>query len=201
MHMLHACNIMNMNISAPTKPYSLRSTDIGTRSAKLIWTIADPRPGLTNLTLFIYQVVNSVAQLNETVSLVSGNEIYFPFSKLKTVFFRKPVISKKKGEVWFTPMTKAPTPTEKNTTAPTPTEKIQQPLHPQKKYNSPYTHRKKYNSPYTHRKNTKAPTPTEKIQKESWQHKNATKNFDFTTITDRLRTVSWSNDSHETGLV
>ena len=26
-------------------------------------------------------------------------------------------------------------------------------------------------------------------------HKNATKNFGYTTISDRLRTVSWSNDS------
>ena len=41
-------------------------------------------------------------------------------------------------------------------------------------------------SPYTHRK----------IQKATWQHKKATKNFDYTTIADRLRTVSWSNKSH-----
>ena len=33
-------------------------------------------------------------------------------------------------------------------------------------------------NPYTHRK----------IQKATWQHKNATKNFDYTTIADRLRT-------------
>ena len=45
-------------------------------------------------------------------------------------------------------------------------------------------------SPITHRK----------IQKESWKHKNASKNFDYTTIADRLRTVSWSNDSHATGV-
>ena len=44
-------------------------------------------------------------------------------------------------------------------------------------------------SPYTYRK----------IQKATWQHKNATKNFDYTTIADRLRTVSWGNDSHPTG--
>ena len=31
--------------------------------------------------------------------------------------------------------------------------------------------------------------------------KNATKNFDYTTISDRLRTVSWSNDSYQTGVV
>ena len=35
-------------------------------------------------------------------------------------------------------------------------------------------------SPYTHRK----------IQKGMWQHKNATKNFNYTTIADLLRTVS-----------
>ena len=36
---------------------------------------------------------------------------------------------------------------------------------------------------------------------QPWQHKNATKNFDYTTISDRLRTVSWSNDSYPTGVV
>ena len=46
-------------------------------------------------------------------------------------------------------------------------------------------------NPYTHRT----------IQKTTWQHKNATKNFDYTTIADRLRTVSWSNSSHPTGVV
>ena len=39
------------------------------------------------------------------------------------------------------------------------------------------------------------------IQKATWQHKNVTKNFDYTTIADRLRTVSWSNSSHTTGVV
>ena len=48
---------------------------------------------------------------------------------------------------------------------------------------------------------TKAITPTEKIQKATRQHKHATKNFDYTTIADRLRTVSWSNNSHPTGVV
>ena len=38
-----------------------------------------------------------------------------------------------------------------------------------------------WKNPYTHRE----------IQTATWQHKNATKNFDFTTIADRLRTVSW----------
>ena len=35
----------------------------------------------------------------------------------------------------------------------------------------------------------------------TWQHKNATKNFDYTTVADRLRTVSWNNSSHQTGVV
>ena len=42
--------------------------------------------------------------------------------------------------------------------------------------------------PYTNRKDQKA---TDNI-------KRATENFDFTTIADRLRTVSWSNSSHPT---
>ena len=37
---------------------------------------------------------------------------------------------------------------------------------------------------------TKALTNTEKSKKATSQHKNATKNFDYTTIADRLRTVS-----------
>ena len=48
---------------------------------------------------------------------------------------------------------------------------------------------------------TKAPTPTEKSKKQRDNTKNATKNFDYTTIADRLRTVSWGNDSHPTGVV
>ena len=48
-----------------------------------------------------------------------------------------------------------------------------------------------WQKPYTHRK----------IQKATWQHKNATKNFDYTTIADRLRTVSWGNDSNPTGVI
>ena len=48
-----------------------------------------------------------------------------------------------------------------------------------------------WQNPYTHRT----------IQKATWQHKNATKNFDYTTIADRLGTVSWSNSSHPTGVV
>ena len=41
---------------------------------------------------------------------------------------------------------------------------------------------------------TKVPTPTEKSKKQREKHKNATKNFDYTTISDRLRMVSWGND-------
>ena len=48
---------------------------------------------------------------------------------------------------------------------------------------------------------TKAPTPTEKSKKQRDNIKNATKNFDNQTIADRLRTVSWSNSSHHTGVV
>ena len=48
---------------------------------------------------------------------------------------------------------------------------------------------------------TKAPTPTEKSKMQRDNTKNATKNFDYTTIADRLRTVSWSNSSHSTGVV
>ena len=46
---------------------------------------------------------------------------------------------------------------------------------------------------------TKAPTPTKKSKTQRDNKKNATKNFDYTTIADRLRTVSWGNDSHPTG--
>ena len=45
----------------------------------------------------------------------------------------------------------------------------------------------------------KNPIPTEK-SKTNGQYKNATKNFDYTTIADRRRTVSWSNKSQTTGV-
>ena len=48
---------------------------------------------------------------------------------------------------------------------------------------------------------TKAPTPKEKFTKHRDNIKNATKHFDYTTIADRLRMVSWSNRSHPTGVV
>ena len=41
---------------------------------------------------------------------------------------------------------------------------------------------------------TKEPTPTESLKKKAmWQHTNMTENFDYSTIADRLRKVSWSN--------
>ena len=48
---------------------------------------------------------------------------------------------------------------------------------------------------------TIAPLPTENL-KTKWQHKNGTKNFDYTMIADRLRKVSWGYyNSHSTGVV
>ena len=38
-----------------------------------------------------------------------------------------------------------------------------------------------------------------KIQKATWQHKNANKISDHT-FADRLKTISWGNDSHPTGV-
>ena len=48
---------------------------------------------------------------------------------------------------------------------------------------------------------TKTPTPTEKSKKQRDNIKNATENFDYTKVTDRLRTVSWVTNSHSTGVV
>ena len=48
---------------------------------------------------------------------------------------------------------------------------------------------------------TNAPTITEKSKKQRDTIKIATKNFDFTTIADRLMTVSWNNSSYQTGVV
>ena len=47
---------------------------------------------------------------------------------------------------------------------------------------------------------TKTPIATENA-KTNGQHKNATKNVDYIKIADRLRTVSWSNNNHPTGVV
>ena len=46
-------------------------------------------------------------------------------------------------------------------------------------------------SSYTHRK----------PEKQHYNTKNAGKNFDFTRIADRVRKVSWGNDSQQTGVV
>ena len=47
---------------------------------------------------------------------------------------------------------------------------------------------------------TKTPIATEN-SKTNGQQEDATKNFDYTAIADRLRTVSWRNNSHLTGVV
>ena len=47
----------------------------------------------------------------------------------------------------------------------------------------------------------KKPLYQQKIRKPMENTKNATKNFDYTTIADRLKTVCWSNNSHPTGVV
>ena len=48
---------------------------------------------------------------------------------------------------------------------------------------------------------TKAPTPTEISKGQSDNTNNATNKFDYTAVTDRLRTVSWSNYGDPTGVV
>ena len=48
---------------------------------------------------------------------------------------------------------------------------------------------------------TKSPTPTETSKGQSDNINNAPKKLDYTAIADRLRTVSWSNYSHPTGVV
>ena len=47
----------------------------------------------------------------------------------------------------------------------------------------------------------KALTPTEMSKGQSDNTNNATKKFDYTAVADRLRTVSWSNYGHPTGVV
>ena len=47
---------------------------------------------------------------------------------------------------------------------------------------------------------TKTPSPTEKSKKQRDNTKSH-QNFDYTTIADQLRTVSWGNDSHPAGVV
>ena len=48
---------------------------------------------------------------------------------------------------------------------------------------------------------TKAPTPIEMSKEQSDNTNNATKKFDYTAVADRLRTVSWDNYGHPTGVV
>ena len=48
---------------------------------------------------------------------------------------------------------------------------------------------------------TKAPTPTEMSKGLSENTNNVTKKCEYTAVADRLRTVSWSNYSHPTGVV
>ena len=48
---------------------------------------------------------------------------------------------------------------------------------------------------------TKAPTPAELSKGQNDNTNNATKKFDYTALADRLRTVSWSNYGHPTGVV
>ena len=48
---------------------------------------------------------------------------------------------------------------------------------------------------------TNGHTPTDKSKKHRDNINNAIKNFDYTTITDRIVTVSRSNSSHPTGVV
>ena len=47
---------------------------------------------------------------------------------------------------------------------------------------------------------TKAPTPTEMSKGQIDNTNNATKKLDYTAVADRLRTVSWSNYGHPTGV-
>ena len=47
---------------------------------------------------------------------------------------------------------------------------------------------------------TKNPIPTEN-SKTNGHHTTATQNVDYTTIAGRLRTVSWSDNRHLTGVV
>ena len=48
---------------------------------------------------------------------------------------------------------------------------------------------------------TKAHTVPEMSKEQSDNTNNATKKFDYTAVADRLRTVSWSNYGHPTGVV
>ena len=47
----------------------------------------------------------------------------------------------------------------------------------------------------------KSPHSHRNLKQTKWQHKTANKKVDYTAIADRLRTVSWNNYSHPTGVV
>ena len=47
----------------------------------------------------------------------------------------------------------------------------------------------------------KSPYTNRNVKRAEWQHKQRHKKFDYTAIADRLRTVSWSNYGHPTGVV
>ena len=49
--------------------------------------------------------------------------------------------------------------------------------------------------------NDKSPYTDRKIQKSNMKTQKCHQNFDYTTIADRLWTVSWGSDSHPTGVV
>ena len=39
------------------------------------------------------------------------------------------------------------------------------------------------------------------VKREPWQHKQRHKKFDYTAVADRLKTASWSNYGHPTGVI
>ena len=49
--------------------------------------------------------------------------------------------------------------------------------------------------------NDKSPYTSRIVKRAKWQHKQRHKKIDYTTVADRLRTVSWSNYGHPIGVV
>ena len=47
----------------------------------------------------------------------------------------------------------------------------------------------------------KSPCTNRNVRRAKWQHKQRNKKFDYRAVADRLRTVSWSNYGHPTGVV
>ena len=83
----------------------------------------------------------------------------------------------KEKEIWLSNLRKVPIPTENP------------PPPPPKKKNQNKTKQKKTKKKQTNK------------QTHKWENKNAIKKYDFTTLPDRLRTVSWNNYSHPTDTV